>query len=124
MGEEPGPWTVKGVPQEVRAEINRAAKRADQTVGEWICAMVPLALAHERGHLAPVPAGPPDGMPPDAPGLPSLEIVVQLSAVLPRLTQEAGGKRLAGQARRVMAQHLRALEVQSSRGIPRLTRED
>jgi hypothetical protein len=118
MAEEPaaeavGPWTVKGVPAEDRQAINAAARRADLTVGEWLRRAAQREIQAERsgppglrpvedlGHTATYPAASP---------APSVEVVERLTAVLPGLTSDAkGGGKLAGLARRVIEQHLRAL---------------
>jgi hypothetical protein len=114
QSEAVGPWTVKGMPLETRAEINRAAKRADMNVGEWLEAAAMRAIQAERNQGLPVPA------PADEPGhteghpgayLPagSLAVVVGLSEVLQRLTPE--DRSLGRQVRSVMRKHLLALRL-------------
>src|SRR4051812_29094314 len=116
---DPGPWTVKNVPLEDRAEINRAAKRADVTVGEWLRSAAALKLQQERGQLAPIPAGEDAGPPGEYRVGPSLEVVVQLSTrVLPGLTETKGSGRLAGLTRKVIEQHLMALMLGPPVGGP------
>jgi hypothetical protein len=121
-----GPWTVKGMPPEDRAEINKAAKRADMTVGEWLKSAARLAIQAERsGSPGPTP-GEDRGPPPAYGPLLSVEIAERAAALLPRLTPEAGGNaRLAGLARKVVEQHLRALLLEGAGppdGPPRLAR--
>lgn len=121
-GEAVGPWTVKGVPAEARAEINRAAKRADQTVGEWLQAAARLAIQAERqGPPGPAPVeeqGPPPAYVARNMGA-ALEAVERLTAVLPGLTTEDG--KLADLARKVIKQNLTLLDVASRppKGPPR-----
>jgi hypothetical protein len=105
-----GPWTVKGMPPEDRAEINKAAKRADLTVGEWLKSAARLAIQAERNGMPASTPGEAPGPPPAYGPLLSVEIAERAAALLPRLTPEAGGNaRLAGLARKVVEQHLRAL---------------
>lgn len=132
MAEDPAPqqippWTVKGMPMEDREIINRAAKRADQNVGEWLRAAAHLAIQVERNGMLAAPTGPEPRMPEAAlpasrPG--SVDVVERLAAVLPSLTTDArGGGKLAGLARRAIEQHLRALMIEDGPpgGPPRLS---
>jgi hypothetical protein len=109
-----GPWTVKGIPPDVRVEITRAAKRADQTVGEWLQGAVRLAIQAER--QGPPARPPEDDRPQPAPApvlnlASALEVVERLTAVLPGLTGDDG--RLAEAARKVIRQNLAALDLAS-----------
>ena len=123
------PWTVKGVPQEDREWINRAAKRADQPVGPWLISAAKLAVDVER-HGMPASYAPADVRPseasPPASRVGSVEIVERITAVIPGLTTEArGGGQLAALARKVVAQHLRALLLEDGppAGPPQITQE-
>jgi len=114
--EQVGPWTVKGVPAEDRAEINAAAKRAGMNVGEWLRSAALLKIHTERqGPNGTVPAAEDHGRPEayHPPAAASLAVVTQLAAVLPGLTETKGGGRLAARARRVIDQHLSRLLLEA-----------
>ncbi len=59
------PWTVKGVPEEDRERIRRAAERMDLPIGKWIIAASDFAAAH--GMTPPPPQGLHSGSPQEAP---------------------------------------------------------
>lgn len=53
------PWTIRGVPPEVRNAIIAAADRSDMTVGEWVSRMGLRQIQQEvQASRAPVPVGP------------------------------------------------------------------
>lgn len=105
----PNPWTVKGMPMDARARANSAARRADQTVGEWLQSAIDLKIQVERSGTTILPE-PDPGMTSAYQPAGSLEIVTKLAELLPRMTAEAGGSRiLVALGRKVMTQHLQAL---------------
>ena len=50
------PWSIRGVPQEERSAATEAAKRAGQTLGEWISRAARAQIQQEAGaNRLPVP---------------------------------------------------------------------
>jgi hypothetical protein len=54
------PWTIKGVPPEVRYAAVKAAKDAEQTQAEWLSRAIRTLIQHDRQqNRLPVPVGQP-----------------------------------------------------------------
>ena len=101
---EIGPWTVKGVRPEDRAEIQAAAKRAGLGIGAYIKAASEAAIARERTSIFERPDQSSQAVGPAH--VDSLAVVVQLAAVLPGITGAEKCGALAARMRRAIDWHL------------------
>ncbi len=109
------PWTIKSVPAEIRQRAVRAAKQAEQTMGEWISAVVNHATdphtanrvipPGKRAHRPPAPL-------PDI-DLPGLASAITATVLALKEAGEEVPKGLGADASRTIRAYMRA-----ARGLP------
>lgn len=106
------PWTIKGIPPEIRNAAIAAADREDKTIGEWIGrAILQTIKADRQADRAPVPVEQPRVGPSDA-GL-DLDRIERLAAVAERMAaaaQKPVPPGIRAQVNKLVKVGLRALE--------------
>jgi hypothetical protein len=110
------PWTIKNVPADIRQKAVRAAKQAEQTMGEWITDQVNRATDPHTANQVIRPGRRAANRPP-AP-LPDIDLPGLASAINATVTalQAAGEevpKGLGGEASKTIRAYMRA-----ARGLP------